>query len=288
MNEISQLELLNKIRIEQGNLPAAQRLVAAYVVENYRKIPFLTITELSKNIGVSEYTVIKFCKHFGFKKFTELKRLFSEYAHSELVISNRISQNSLDTKKNGDSWEDTMQESIVSIRTTMSIEQNHENLPILLNMIKQASHIYITGGRISATIADMFVNKLRFLNLRVHELTSHTGDYIDQTSIINKEDLIIAIAFPRYTARIVESLRELHQIGIPIALITDTGLSPAYSYADVVFQCDTNSGSYFPCYTGCITLIDAICREVSNDSNNNTNNQIRQMEQRLLNHKVFI
>ena len=74
----------------------------------------------------------------------------------------------------------------------------------------------------------------------------------------------------------------------PIALITDTVLSPAYPYADVVFQSDTNSGSYFPCYTGCITLIDAICRAVSSNSNINTDDHIRQMERRLLNHKIFI
>ena len=69
-------------------------------------------------------------------------------------------------------------------------------------------------------------------------------------------------------------------------MITDTVLSPAYPYADVVFQCDTNSGSYFPCYTGCITLIDAICRAVSSNSNINTDDHIRQMERRLLNHKI--
>lgn len=71
-------------------------------------------------------------------------------------------------------------------------------------------------------------------------------------------------------------------------MITDTVLSPAYPYADVVFQSDTNSGSYFPCYTGCITLIDAICRAVSSNSNINTDDHIRQMERRLLNHKIFI
>lgn len=41
-------------------------------------------------------------------------------------------------------------------------------------------------------------------------------------------------------------------------------------------------------YTGCITLIDAICRAVSSNSNINTDDHIRQMERRLLNHKIFI
>ncbi|MGI5963746.1 MAG: hypothetical protein ACOX7N_08545 [Lawsonibacter sp.] len=43
-------DLLNRVRKEQSNFPPAQRLVAAYVVENYHQIPFLSITTLSNNL----------------------------------------------------------------------------------------------------------------------------------------------------------------------------------------------------------------------------------------------
>ena len=85
-------DLLNRIRQKQESFPAAQRLVAAYVVENYNQIPFLSITTLAKNIGVSDNTVIKFCNQLGFQKFTEFKKVFSDYAHSELVMFNKISE----------------------------------------------------------------------------------------------------------------------------------------------------------------------------------------------------
>ena len=59
-------ELLDRVRKEQEHFPAAQRLVAAYVVENYNQITrYLRVTTLAKNIGVSDNTVVKFCNHLG-------------------------------------------------------------------------------------------------------------------------------------------------------------------------------------------------------------------------------
>ena len=52
-------ELLEKIMRGQASFPAAQRLVAAYVLNNCYQIPFLSITALAKNIGVSDSTIIK-------------------------------------------------------------------------------------------------------------------------------------------------------------------------------------------------------------------------------------
>ena len=59
-------DLLNRIRGQEASFSAAQRLVAGYVLENYHQIPFLSISALAKEIGVSDNTVIKFCNQLGF------------------------------------------------------------------------------------------------------------------------------------------------------------------------------------------------------------------------------
>ena len=89
MNEIQQI--LSGIKGGRYGFPAAQRLVADYVVKNYEQIPFLSITALAQNCGVSEKTVVKFCNSLGFEKFTEFKRTFSAYAQSKLIITNKLS-----------------------------------------------------------------------------------------------------------------------------------------------------------------------------------------------------
>lgn len=280
-------ELLNFIRREQEKFPAAQRLVAAYVLENYTRIPFLSITLLAQNIGVSDNTIVKFCNNLGYSKFTEFKKVFSEYAHSELVIYNKLSESDSPAVGN-DHFVQGMGEDVAAIQATLNDPLNQENLPKLLSMIDKAKHIYITGGRGSAMLAGLFANMLRYLNLKVYEVNFGIGDYLDRLSMIEKGDLVIAISLPRYTAQVVEALKDLHDREIPIALITDTGLSPAEPYADLAFHCTVSSGYYFPCFAGCLSLISVICRAAGASRKQEAVEHIRQLESYLLDKGIFL
>ena len=280
------LDLLNRIRQEQSAFSAAQRQVAAYVLEHYHRIPFLSISALAEQIGVSNNTVIKFCNQLGYAKFAEFKRAFSEYAHTELVMYNKLSASAPD--ESSDLWEAGMQEDIAAIQATLSDPVNRESLKKLLPMLERASHIYITGGRASGALAGLFAATLRYLDLKVHELNAGVGDYWDRISMVTPEDLVIAISLPRYTAEVVDALKQLHSRGIPVALITYTGLSPAHPYADPVFHCMVNSGYYQLCYAGCSSLISVICRAAGAMRKHHAGTYMHKLENHLLDTGVFL
>ena len=280
-------ELLSRIRQEQDAFPAAQRQVAAYVVENYNQIPFLSITALAKNIGVSDNTVIKFCNHLGYGRFTEFKKVFSEYAHSELVMFNKLSEDG-EGESDDAFFSVEAEESITSIRAAINDPINRENLPKLLDMMNRAKHIYITGGRASSAFAQLFANELRYLGLKVHDVTFGVGDYLDRLSMVEQEDLVIALSFSRYTAQVVYALRDLHEAGVPVVLITDKGLSPAYPYANLVFHSPVNSSGYFLNYSGCLTLINSICRAMGSARKKGAAGHMRRLEERLLDSGIFL
>ena len=280
-------QLLNHIRQEQAKFPAAQRLVAAYVLDNYTRIPFLSITTLAENIGVSDNTIVKFCNSLGYRKFTEFKKVFAEYAHSELVIFNKISE-SEEQEEGNSCFSQQLTEDSAAIQATLSDPINQENLPILLAMMEKTKHIYITGGRGSAMLAGLFANMLRYLNLKVYEVNFGIGDYLDRLSMIEKDDLVIAISLPRYTAQVVTALKDLHEREVPIALITDTGLSPAHPYADLAFHCTVSTSNYFPSFSGCLSLINVICRAAGASRKQEASEHIRKLESHLLDHGIFL
>lgn len=281
-------ELLDHVRQEQENFPAAQRMVAAYVVENYHQIPFLSISTLAQKIGVSDNTVVKFCNHLGFSKFAEFKQIFADYAHSELVMFNMLEKNEGALDDDNSFFAQGLEDDMNAIRATLTDTGNREKLPELLEMINRAEHIYVTGGRGSAYMAGLLASTLRYLDLRVHEVTSGLGNYLDQLSVIGKDDLVIVLSFPRYTAQVVEGVRYLHEQGIPVALITDTGLSPAQPYADLAFHCKVLSGYYFPCYAGCLSLISVICRAAGSVRKKGAAEHVRQLESQLLERGIFL
>ena len=141
------MELLDHIRREQDNFPAAQKKVAAFVVENYQQIAFLPISALSQRVGVSDNTVIKFCNHLGYEKFTEFKKEFTSYAHSELLIYNKIGGETAPVSEGDNVWSMIQNDAIASLQETLSDPQNHSSLTELLARMEKAKHIYVTGGR---------------------------------------------------------------------------------------------------------------------------------------------
>lgn len=280
-------KLLELIRQNQGEFSASQRLVAEYVVGNYLKIPFLTINAMAEDIGVSSSTIIKFCNQLGFSKFAEFKSECSGFLHSELVIYNKLSEGSASDASKDDLFAIEAEESTAAINATLSDEVNQRNLPRLLEMIDSAKNIYITGGRSSANMASLFVDMLRYLGFKVHGISPNPGSYLDHISMIDKDDLVIAIAFPRYTSQIVEAVKLLHQEKVPVALITDNGLSPAYNYADVVFHCSVASGYYFPSLSGCMAMINVICRAASSLRAEQSSEYAKKLETALINSNIF-
>lgn len=54
-------------------LTKSQQQIARYLVENPGQVAFLSITELAKETGVSEATIVRYAKELGFSGFQELK-----------------------------------------------------------------------------------------------------------------------------------------------------------------------------------------------------------------------
>lgn len=283
MNEIQQI--LSGIKGGRYGFPAAQRLVADYVVKNYEQIPFLSITALAQNCGVSEKTVVKFCNSLGFEKFTEFKRTFSAYAQSKLIIANKLSSA---PAPDGDVFERTMRQDIAAIEKTMTLPENRKALHDAAQRILAARCVYVTGGRASAALAALLASMLRYLGLQVQELFPGACDYYDRLMTVQPEDLVITLCFSRYTALIAEGAAFLHRRGIPIILMTDLELSPLYADASCVLQCEAAAEGYFPCYAGCLSLMYALCSTLGSMRSTDAADHARELERVLLDRGVFL
>ena len=282
-------ELLDRIRLEQKDFSPSQKRVAAYVLANYKQIPFYSITALSEKIGVSHFSVITFCKNLGYNKFSEFKKELSRYA-ADLIIYNKLSKDEPREESSAQPdhfCDQALREDIRSIESTLSDPRNQQTLPKLVELLNTAKYIYVMGGRSSAHFASLLGSFLRYLDLKVIDLMPGTGDYLDRLSMVTPDDLVIAINFPRYTTQIVNGLQKLHAAGIPVALITDTELAPAHAFSTLSFYCQVESSSYVQCYAGCLSLISAICRAASSSRRQTAAAHVHALEENLYDQGVF-
>ena len=71
--KINTVSVLMKIQMLQPTLSRAEQRVAEYILNNSSKVISLSVAGLADLSGVSDATVVRACKSFGFSSYQEFK-----------------------------------------------------------------------------------------------------------------------------------------------------------------------------------------------------------------------
>ncbi|SHJ90166.1 transcriptional regulator, RpiR family [Dethiosulfatibacter aminovorans DSM 17477] len=270
-------ELLSKINESLPDLPQAQKQVAIFVLENYRDIPFLSVVNMSKLIGVSETTIIKFCVLMGFSGFSTFKKEISNYVQTGITMYNALEDNLSDIEEYG-TYDKVLNYDLNNIQNTLNNEINRNNLKKLVNKIEEADNIYVIGFRTSAILSEYLSLILRQQGRKVSCIIPGLGDYADKLCSIKKDDLLISFSFSRYSRDVIKAVRLMKSKGVTCAVFTDSAACPLYSLTDIVFLCETKSSHYSTSYVGCFSLFNALFTETSLVRKEQTTNNLKKLE----------
>ena len=128
------------IREKVSFLSAGQKKVAEYILQHLDSFSYSTLAKLSKEISVSETTIIRLAYSLGFESFSEMQRtvqndiLSIPTATADDTLDNGNFYQNIIAKElhSMENWashlQDTMPESITS--SPQVIQQQHTYLPI--------------------------------------------------------------------------------------------------------------------------------------------------------------
>ena len=77
-------DLCNRINRKYKSMSKGQKLLAAYITENYDKAVFLTAAKLGTVVGVSESTVVRFAATLGYKGYPQFQNALEELVSNKL------------------------------------------------------------------------------------------------------------------------------------------------------------------------------------------------------------
>lgn len=231
------------------SLSKGEKKVADYVMQEKGQIIYQTLQEISKNIGVGEATIVRFCHKIGFEGFHDFKltaakevpaTVNEEGMHYVDYITMNL-QNAITSTK--------------QILDKVKIEQ-------AVDMICASNRIFLYGIGTSANATlDMQSRLLRYG--RTVNVVSDGHFQAMTSAVIGQNDLIIAFSLSGYTQDIVESLELARRNGATIITITNHALSPAAELADLVIL---SAGKESPMDGGSLSgrvsqlyIIDLIC-----------------------------
>ena len=235
-------ELTNRINESYGSLSKGQKILAAYITDNYDKAVFLTAARLGEVVGVSESTVVRFAMHLGYKGYPEFQKALEEMVRNKLnsiqrmeVTYGRISQSKI--------LETVLQADMEKIKNTLdNLDENA--FEIAVDTILSARKIYIVGIRSCAPLASFmaFYFNLMFDNVILLQ-TNSSSELFEQMVRINKEDVIIGISFPRYSMRTLKAMEFANNRNAKVITLTDSVHSPMnlYSSCNLIARSDMAS-----------------------------------------------
>ena len=279
-------DLIGTMEAAIPTLSKGQKLIARYIVENYDKAAYMTASALGAEVGVSESTVVRFANEMGFDGYPQLQAQIRETVRVRLTSVQRI--NAANHRMEEDEVLDhVLTADAEKIKTTLETI-DREAFSAAIDMILAARNIYILGMRSSAVLAE-FMNYyfgLLFDNVRLIR-PAGGSEIFEHLMKVNREDVFVAISFPRYTTGIVNATEYASKMGAGVIAITDSMSSPIVPHAAVSLIAKSEMASFVDSLVAPMSIINAMIAYIGKKKQSEVTETLGRLEQVWKDYNVY-
>lgn len=232
--------VMGRLRGVYERLTPAQKKIAGYLLQDNDDEAFFSISDLALRAGVSEATIVRFCKEIGFAGFPEFKKAFLQERLSEYPASLTSPYREINLKDSPSEVLDKvftlMQESL----NTSKEEINPRAFDEATDWIKDSNivELYAHGG--SGFIALNTMITYQRLGIRCTALTDPQLQ-ISAVEMTTPDDVIVAISHTGTTPSVVQAVIRGRERGIKTCAITSFPGSPLALHADLTLLTSLSS-----------------------------------------------
>ncbi len=224
----SPINSLTRIRSSYPALAASEARVADWVMQQPEKIMELSMAQVAQACGVSDTTVLRFCRNTGFQGYTDLKLSIAR----DLVSPTQVIH---------DDIEERDAPAVIARKVFMSnIQAMYDTLEVLdepalsraIELLAKANRILIIGVGTSAPIVQSMYNMFMRLGLNCK---AQTDSYLQlmEVALLGPGDVVVGISQSGTSMDPVYTLKQAQETGAATICITGNAQSPLTKYADV-------------------------------------------------------
>ncbi|QVK18350.1 MurR/RpiR family transcriptional regulator [Mycoplasmatota bacterium] len=205
-----------------SQLTKSEKEIATYIEENIENVMYFSIADLSREIGVGESTIVRFCRKLGYRGFYQFKiELAKQYAS--------------ETNDESEDYVDLIEKNMINVIKSTKLIVNKEKLQEAINLILGAGYIYLYGVGASGLAALEGEGKFMRGGLKCKAVTdSHFQTILSGT--LTEKDVIIVISLSGSTKDLFEPIDIAYKNGTKIIVLTNNVNSKLAKYAHVTMQ----------------------------------------------------
>lgn len=250
-------DLLCQIRQALPTLSKSQKTIARFITEHYEKAAYMTAAKLGQDTNVSESTVVRFAIELGYDGYPALQEALRDLVRTRSTAFQRLEITNDHIGKQR-VLKCVLEDDISRIRQTLD-EIDPRQFDRAVDLICSARTVYIAGVRSTASLASFlyFNCNLVFPNVKLIATTSG-NEMFEQMLHIDRQDVLVAISFPRYSKCMIDAAKYAHENSAQIVAITDSVLSPIASFAQCTLTAKSDMVSFVDSLVAPLSLLNAL------------------------------
>lgn len=256
--------IAERIEIAYPLLTDALRSFADFVLAEPFKVAQLSINETVHASGVSVATANRFARRLGFDGYPQFR---AEVLRSFEDLVSPV-ERQRDTPEHGKGTvqiiETSFGEDITNLTNTLS-NIDMGRVEALVTRMAGARRIVALGFDQAGLLVTLFANKLQAAGLDVRSASAGGGRMGAARELLQcgPEDLVVAVAFPRYFRDTIELAHEAVARGLPLIAITDSQASPLAQIADSAIYLQSRRARRTPSDTVILCFLEALAVAVT-------------------------
>ena len=270
-------DMLKTLEEQMPTFSKGQKQIARFIIDHYDKAAYMTASKMGAEVGISESTVVRFVMELGYEGYAEFQKSLQEIIRTKLTAFQRVEVTN-SRMGDGDILKNVLMSDIDKIRRTLEYID-----PVSFNnavdRIVTARNIYIIGVRSSSSLAG-FLNynfRMMFDNVKFVQTTSGS-EMFEQIMNIGKDDVMIAISFPRYSKRIIHAVEYARGAGADVISLTDSPESPIALHASYLLVAQSDMVSFVDSLVAPLSVINALIVAVSRKRQDEFAERLRKLE----------
>lgn len=259
-----------QIRKSLPEMPPNYQRIGLYMLDHEHNVAFSSIHLISKSIGVSSATLVRFAKSLNFNGYQDFKRAIQNEIRHRLSPYDKIALSELDLLPEEKRLQKLFHNEYNNIRSTFS-DLKLNDLQIMADGIKKARRIFLSAFGATAHVVRIFEYTLvSSLEKEVRVVTGSVSDYAPVLKSFSPDDVMFLMTFPPYSAEICHVAKVVQERGGRFFLFTDSASCPVYAQADRVIRCVTNSLLLTNSFSGLISVLHVLLQMVYLDEKENS------------------
>lgn len=244
---------------------SAERKVADYILKFPEAAVDDNVSELANHSGVSDATVIRFCKHIGYQGYYQMRiNLSRDLGRKQVVVP--------ELENMGEDTVASLFQSYIANFITIGKNLSQDTLIESANVIKKSKQVHIVAVGNTGPLALYMGFRLGRLGVRCTYNTV-TEYFMNHVNLADKEDSVIAISKSGSSKQVIQAMELAKEKGLKIIAITAYESSPVSQLADYLLPSGVKEGkfNYYKDYSHLseTAVIDALLYFVTNEEDIN-------------------